>query len=157
MLTIKATTPVWRVAALATLVAAVTTELFGLAARALDVPMKAGNFAADHAEDIFVGAFAFSTILYGAIGTIVAVVLARKVQHPAQTWVILAGLGTLVSLIFPLTTTDDTTTATQVMLVVSHLIAAAVIIPPVAKRLSLVPATRASSAGTAAGPEVATS
>jgi hypothetical protein len=42
MLTIKATTPVWRVAALATLVAAVATELFGLAARASSAGTAAG-------------------------------------------------------------------------------------------------------------------
>lgn len=129
------TRPVWLVGAAALVAAAVVTEVYGLVARAIDIPMEAGSFGADEASDIFVGAFTMSTFTYGIPGIILAVVLARWTRQPARTWTIVALVALVLSLGGP-AAAGDTTTATKVMLGVSHFVAAAVIIPPVALRLS---------------------
>jgi hypothetical protein len=131
----SARTPVWRVSAAAALVAAVATELFGLVARAIDVPMEAGSFGAEHADKVFVGGFAFSTFVYCAIGTVVAAVVARRAKNPARTWVVIAVAGTALSLVFPIFA-GDTATATKVVLSLAHVLAALIVIPPVARRLA---------------------
>jgi Family of unknown function (DUF6069) len=130
-----ATLPVWRVGAMAGIAAAIATELFALAARAIDVPMEAGGMGASKAEAIPAGAFAFSTLIWTVIGTVVAVVLSRKAKHPAQIFVALALVATVASFALPLGA-GDTATATKVTLCLSHVVAAAILIPALALRLS---------------------
>ncbi|HWM20908.1 MAG TPA: DUF6069 family protein, partial [Ilumatobacteraceae bacterium] len=60
--------PLLRVGALAGVAAAVATELVAAVARVGDVSMKAGSIGADSSESIPVFGFAFSTLLWTAVG-----------------------------------------------------------------------------------------
>lgn len=124
----------WRVGAVASVVAAMVTVLFALGAKAIDIPLEAPALGEDTAERIPVGAFAVVTLMWSAVGTVLAVVLARRAKRPARTFVVTTVVLTLLSLVQPLTA--DTDTASQVTLALSHLVAAAVVIPPLALRLS---------------------
>jgi hypothetical protein len=64
--------PVWQVSYLAGLAASVVVEAWGLAARAIGVPMRAAGLGSQHATSITVGMF--------ALGTIPAV--ARRLSRP---------------------------------------------------------------------------
>jgi len=123
-----ATTPVWRVGAAASIVAAVATTLFAVAARAIDVPLEIED------ERIPSLGFAFLTLLWSVVGIILAVVLARKAKRPARTFLVTTVALTVLSFV-PIVTADATT-ATQVTLALSHLLAAAIVIPALAARLS---------------------
>lgn len=126
---------VWVVGALAGIAAAVLTEVFALGARALGVSMNAGAPGSGPATPIPVGAFAASTLISAAAGTVLAVVLVRAVRRPARTFVVTAGALTVLSLLSP-ALAADTSTSTKLVLGLSHLVAAAVVIPPLAVRLS---------------------
>ena len=130
-----AATPVWRVGALASVVAVVLTTLFALAAKDLDVSLEVDN------EAIPIIAFAYITLLFAAVGTVLAVVLARRAKRPARTFVVTTVALTALSLVPPLATADIDT-STRVTLSLSHLIAAAIVIPVLAARLSSVQGTR---------------
>lgn len=129
-----ATRPVWKVAAGATVVAAVATELFTLVARALDVPMRAADPGASAAKDIAVGGFAGAVLFWGLIGIALAVVLARKAKAPARTYAVTTITLTALSLLGPVFAAH-TELSTKIVLLVAHVIAAAVVIPPVTARL----------------------
>jgi hypothetical protein len=126
--------PVWLVSAFAGLAAAVATELYGLAARAVGIPMEAGNIGASVASPITVGMFAMGTLLCTFVGTVLAVVLARYAAHPARAYVRTTSVLVAVSFVSPLAA-GDTAISTKVMLVLAHCIAASIIIPIVARRL----------------------
>lgn len=129
------TTPVWRVGALATVAAAIVTELFALATKALGVPMEAGSPGGGAAAPIPVGGFAVSVLIWSAVGTVLAVILARRAKRPARTFVVTTVVLTVLSLASP-ALAGDTATSTKVVLALSHLVAAAVVIPLLALRLS---------------------
>ena len=133
--TTAASRPVWQVSALAGLIAAVATELYGLAARAAGVPMAAAGLGSAKATPITVGMFAMGTLICTFWGTILAVVLARHAAHPARIYVRATVTLTALSLAVPLSAAD-TAVSTKVMLAAAHLIAAAIIIPAVTRRLS---------------------
>ena len=128
--------PLWQVGLAAMVVAAVVAEVFGLLARAIDVPLEAPAMGGDEAEKIFVGGFVVATFFYGVIGIVVAVGLARWVSNAARTWLVVASVGTALSLIAPITA-KDTETATKVVLALSHLLVAAIMIPLIAQRLAV--------------------
>jgi hypothetical protein len=127
--------PLWQVGLAAMIVAAVAAEVFGLLARAIDVPLEAPAMGGDEAEKIFVGGFAVATFFYGVIGILVALGLARWASNPARAWLIVASVGTALSLLAPITA-EDTETATKVVLALSHLVVAAIMIPLIAQRLA---------------------
>ena len=129
------TRPVWKVGALATLTGAIVTEAFSLAARAIDIPMKAADPGAEAAKDIPVGGFAMAVVMWAAVGILLAVALARWARRPARTFVITTVTLTALSLVGPAVATH-TETATRVVLAVAHVVAAAVVIPPIARRLT---------------------
>src|SRR5882757_8373518 len=89
--------PIWLTSALAFLVAAVATEIYGLVARGAGIPMAAGNPGGDVATSITVGMFAMATLLIGVIATIFATVVARYASNPAgiylRTTVVLAAVS----------------------------------------------------------------
>jgi uncharacterized membrane protein len=130
-----AAAPVWRVGALASVVAVVLTTVFALAAKALDVSLEVDG------EAIPIIAFAYITLLFAAVGTVLAVVLARRAKRPARTFVVTTVALTALSLVPPLATADIDT-STRVTLSLSHLVAAAIVIPVLAARLSSVQRTR---------------
>jgi hypothetical protein len=130
-----ATRPVWLVSTLAGLAAAVATELFGLAARAVGVPMVAGSIGATVTEPITVGMFAMGTAISVFWGTILAVLLARYARRPARTyrWTTIA--LTVVSMAGPYLA-GATATSTKIMLGLAHVVAALIVIPVVTRRLA---------------------
>lgn len=127
--------PVWLVSVLAGLAAAGATELYGVAASAVDIPMSAGNIGASTSQPITVGMFAMGTLTCVFWGTVLAVLLGRYASRPARAYVWATVALTVGSLAGPLLA-GDTATSTKLMLAVAHLIAAAIVIPIVARRLS---------------------
>jgi CHASE2 domain-containing sensor protein len=114
--------------------AAAVTELFSLVARALDVPMRAADTGASTAKDIPVGGFAMAVLMWAVVGTVLAVVFARRAKAPAHTFVITTVVLIALSLLGPVLATH-TELSTKVVLFVAHLIAAAMVIPPLTTRL----------------------
>lgn len=128
------TRPVWLVGAAAGLAASVATELYGLAARAVGVPMEAGNVGAAEAEPITVGMFAMGTLISTFWGIVIALLLARFASRPSRTFVRVTIPLAVLSLAGPLAA-GDTALSTKLMLCVAHVLAAAIVIPMVAHRL----------------------
>lgn len=125
---------VWRVGAVATIAGAGVTELFSLVARALDVPMRAAAPGASSAKDIPVGGFAMAVLMWAAVGTVLAVVLARRARMPAHTFATTAIVLTALSLLGPVFA-SHTELSTKLVLFATHLLAAVVVIPPLTTRL----------------------
>jgi hypothetical protein len=134
-LTTALSRPVWQVSALAGLIAAVATEVYGLVARAAGVPMAAAGLGSAKATPITVGMFAMGTLICTFWGTVLALALARYTARPARIYVRVTIALTALSLAIPLSAAD-TTLATRLTLAAAHLIAAAIIIPLVTRRLS---------------------
>lgn len=130
-----ATTPVWRIGALAAIVAALATTAVAVLAKALGVPLMAAPQTADAAQAIPMSGFAMGTLLSTAIGTVLAVVLARRAKRPAQWFVAITAVLTVVSFAGPITT-GYATTATRLVLELTHVLAAAIVIPALAWRLA---------------------
>ena len=120
--------PVWRVGAVAGVTAAVATVVFALIAKAIDVPLEIER------DEIPALGFATITLLWSAVGTVMAAVMARRAKRPARTFVVTAIALTIVS--FVPVVNADATTATQVSLALAHLLAAAIVIPTLALRLA---------------------
>jgi hypothetical protein len=129
-----ATLPVWRVGALAALAAALATEIYGLAARAAGIPMKAGSIGAATADPITVGMFAKGTVICTSLGTVLAVVLAHRASHPARTFARTAVALTVLTFASP-AFAGDTAVSTKFTLAAAHVLAAAIVIPTLAHRL----------------------
>ena len=125
---------VWQVSYLSALVACLAVEVWGLAARAVGVPMRAAGLGSHHATSITVGMFAMGTLVVMFWYTFVVLLMARFAQAPERTYLrtTLPLLG--LSLVVPLTAAD-TPPSTKLTLCVAHLIAGAIIIPTVARRL----------------------
>ncbi|MET8912642.1 DUF6069 family protein [Micromonospora sp. NPDC004551] len=128
----------WLVSVLAGLAAATATELYGLAARAVGVPMEAGNIGASVSGPITTGMFAMGTAVSVFWGTILAVLLARCARHPARTYLWTTIALTTVSMAGPYLA-GATATSTKLMLALAHIVAAAIVIPVVTRRLSHAP------------------
>jgi hypothetical protein len=130
-----ARTPLWRVGALSGVVAAITAELFAQICKAFDVSMRAGSAGASTAEPIPFGGFAIATLMWAAVGIVLAIALARWAKHPSRTFVVTTVALTVLSFAAPITA-GATDTSTKIVLAVSHVVAAAVIIPALALRLA---------------------
>jgi len=136
--------PVWLVAVLATLAAAVVAESFTLLARGVGVEMVAAGIGEDEATAIPVGGVARSVVLWSLGGIALAVLLAhlarragRGLRRPARVFAACAGAFTVLSLAGP-GFAPHTADTTQAVLVCTHLLAGGVVIPVVARRLSFV-------------------
>jgi hypothetical protein len=127
--------PVWQVSYLAGLAASVVVETWGLAARAIGVPMRAAGVGSHHAGPITVGMFALGTMVVTFWFTFAVILVARFSKNPSRTYLRTALPLLVLSLAVPVTAAD-TAVSTKLTLAAAHLIAGAVIIPVVARRLS---------------------
>jgi hypothetical protein len=124
-----------RVGAIAGVAAAVATELVAAGARVSDVSMEAGGFGADTAEPIPVLGFAFATLLWTAVGIVMALAMTRWAKRPARTFTVTAVVLTIVSLVPP-ALAGSTTTGTKVILALTHVVAAAFVVPAIRHELT---------------------
>jgi hypothetical protein len=115
-------------------VAAVSTTLVAVVAKAADVPLRAAPRSADAGEAIPMNGFAFGTVTSVAVGIVLALVLRRFAKRPARTFTVVTIALTLVSFLGPITT-GHATTATRVVLQLTHVVAAAIVIPAMARTL----------------------
>ena len=127
--------PVLVAGAIAALAGAAVLYAYGTLAQALDVPMRAGEVGAGHAQAITPASFAAGVVFCTVAGTVLAMVLARCAAHPARAFLRTALVLVAISLVFPLAA-SHTATATRLTLALGHLIAAAVVIPVLTRRLS---------------------
>ncbi len=111
---------------------------YGTLAQALDVPMRAGEIGASHAQAITPASFAIGVVFCTVAGTILAMVLARRAAHPARAFLRTSLVLVAISLVFPLAA-SHTATETRLTLALGHLIAAAIVIPIIARRLTHAP------------------
>jgi peptidoglycan/LPS O-acetylase OafA/YrhL len=126
----SATTPkhVWRTGMLAGVTASVATSAVAAGAQALDVSFKVGG------EAIPVAGFAQLTFIGAVIGTILAVVLSRRANHPKRTFLTTTLVLTVLSIVPDVLA--DAHTSTRFTLALTHVVAAAIVIPALASRLS---------------------
>ena len=127
--------PVWQVSYLAGLAASVAVETWGLAARAVGVPMRAAGPGSHHATPVTVGMFATGTMVVTFWLTFAVILMARFSKHPRRTYLRTALPLLALSLAAPLTAADTPVSA-KLTLAAAHLIAGAIIIPVVARRLA---------------------
>jgi len=123
-----------RVGASAAVAAAVTAELFTLAARTAGVSMRAADPGAASAKLIPVGGIFMAVLMNAAGGLLVAVALRKWAKAPAKTFAVLATIYAVLSLLGPIFAAH-THAATKLVLLVAHVIAAAGIIPVVTATL----------------------
>lgn len=121
------TAPLWKTGVLAAVLAAVATTIVAAVAMGAGVPVEIDG------EPIMLVGFAELTLLFTAVGLVIAKALARWAARPRRTFtattVALTALSVVPDLTFP------ATTATRVVLIVTHLVAAAIVIPAVARSL----------------------
>ncbi len=127
--------PVWQASSLAGLAASAAVEIWGLAARAAGVPMRAAGLGSHHATPVTVGMFAMGTMVVTFWFTFAVILMARFAKNPRRAYLRTALPLLALSLAVPLTAAD-TAVSTRITLAAAHLIAGAVIIPVVARRLS---------------------
>jgi hypothetical protein len=97
--------------------------------------MLAGMPGAHHATKIAAATPGLMTLICAAIGTVLAVALARWAKRPARAFTVTTVALTFVSLIDPVFA-GATAPATKITLACAHLLAAAIVIPALARRLS---------------------
>jgi hypothetical protein len=117
-----------RAGALGGFAAAAATELVAAVARVSDVSMRAGGIGAESSEPIPVLGFAVATLLWTAVGTGIALAMARWAKHPARTFTITAIVLTIVSFAGPVLA-GHTTMGTKIILELTHVVAALIVIP----------------------------
>ena len=127
--------PVWQVSYLAGVAASVVVETWGLAARAIGVPMRAAGLGSHHATPVTIGMFAMGTMVVTFWFTFAVILMARFSRNPRRAYLRTALPLLALSLAVPITVAD-TAISTKLTLAAAHLIAGAVIIPVVARRLS---------------------
>ena len=110
---------------------------YGALARALSVPMRAGELGASHAQAITPASFASGVVFCTVAGTILAMILAARAADPARVFVRTTVILVAVSLVFPLAA-SHTAASTRLTLALGHLIAAAIVIPILTLRLTQV-------------------
>ncbi|MGZ4735635.1 MAG: DUF6069 family protein [Acidimicrobiia bacterium] len=128
--TAKTGTPrkLWKTGAVAGVSASVATTAFAALALAVDVPLTVGG------KSIPVAGFAQLTLIASIIGTILAMVLARRARQPQRTFVVTTVGLTALSIIPDVLA--DASTSTRITLAISHVLAAVIVIPALASRLS---------------------
>ena len=108
---------------------------YGTLAQALDVPLRAGEIGARHAQAITPASFAAGVVFCTVAGTILAMVLARRAAHPARAFLRTSLVLVAISLVFPLAA-SHAATSTRLTLALGHLVAAAIVIPILTRRLA---------------------
>jgi hypothetical protein len=114
----------------ASLAAAASTALAAGLAMALGVDFE----LPDGGESIPVAGFAVVTLVFSAVGLLLAAALRRWSRRPASMFVRVAVTLTVASLVPPFL--QDASSATVLSLVILHVLAAAIVIPVVARRLA---------------------
>jgi hypothetical protein len=123
--------PLWQVGLAAALVAAATSVLVYLAARAAGVPMELTEVFEDHYARMPVMNMAWGALLEGGVaGTVLAAACRRWARRPRSVFVALAMVGLVASFALPIF--SDASTATKVVLSISHVVVAAIIVPALA-------------------------
>jgi hypothetical protein len=116
-----------RTGATATVLAAVATAAVAAAAPAVGLSLAVAG------TPIPPSGFATLTVIFSAIGLLIALVLRRFARHPRTVWLRTTVALTALSLVPDVFA--DAATTTKVLLMVTHLVAAAIVIPAVARRL----------------------
>jgi len=101
--------PVWLVGAVSGVAAALATTAVALGAKALDVPMKAAPRTEEVGRAIPLSGYAMGTLLCTAIGTVLAIALARLARRPATIFLVATIVLTVASFAGPITTGHATT------------------------------------------------
>jgi hypothetical protein len=117
-----------RSGAMAGVVAAVATTGVAAVADAIGVPIKIGG------EAIPTAGFAQLTLVFSAIGIVMASVMARRSAHARATFVKVTLVLTALS--FVPDVLADAQTATKLTLILTHVVGAAIVIPALASRLT---------------------
>lgn len=78
--------------------------------------------------------FAVLTVVFSAVGLVLALVLARSVRRPRTVFVRTTVVLTALSLVPDVLV--DAAPATRVLLMLAHVVAAAIVVPAIARRLS---------------------
>jgi low temperature requirement protein LtrA len=121
-----------RTSGLAILIAGIANTVLGVGADAAGVAMAVKGFGADVRESIPVFAYFVSTIIGGAVGFVLMLIMKRS-GATKKTFFIVTGVLTVISLVSPLTA--DASSGTKIVLEVLHVVAAAIIIPALARGL----------------------
>jgi peptidoglycan/LPS O-acetylase OafA/YrhL len=122
------TKSLWKTGAVAGVAASVATTAVAALAQAADVSLEISGKA------IPLAGFAQLTLVAALIGTIMAVVMARRASRPRHTFVVTTVALTALSVIPDVLA--DASTSTRCVLALTHLVAAAIVIPALASRLS---------------------
>jgi hypothetical protein len=112
----------------ATVAAAAATAVVAAAGAAV------GISTAISGAEIPVPGFATLTVMFSALGLVIAVALRRFARTPRVTW--LRTTIALTALSFVPDLLADAAVPTKVLLILTHVVAAAIVIPAVARRLS---------------------
>lgn len=107
---------------------------YGAAARALSVPMHAGDPGASTAQPLSPLNFSVGVVFCTIFGTVLVALLCRYASRPRGTFLRAAGALVAVSLVFPIAA-SHTEAATRVCLALAHLVAAAIVVPQLARAL----------------------
>ncbi|MEU8356258.1 DUF6069 family protein [Nonomuraea sp. NPDC048882] len=78
--------------------------------------------------------FAVLTVIFSAVGLVLALVLARSVGRPRTIFVRTTMVLTVLSLVPDVLV--DAAPGTRVLLMMTHVVAAAIVVPAIARRLS---------------------
>jgi hypothetical protein len=127
--------PVAVTGAIAALAGAAVLYAYGTVAKALDVPLRAGEMGASHAQALTPASFATGVVFCTVAGTILAMVLTRCAAHPARVFLRTSLVLVAISLVFPLAA-SHAATSTRLTLALGHLVAAAIVVPILAGRLT---------------------
>jgi bacteriorhodopsin len=127
-----ATKAIVRTGGLAILGAGIANTILGLGADAAGVAMAVKGFGSDVRETIPVFAYFVSTMIGGAVGLLLLLLMKRK-GVAKKTFYIVTGVLTIISFISPLTA--DASSGTKIVLELLHVVAAAIIIPALARGL----------------------
>ena len=130
--TVRTTTSnrsIWRHAAVGALAASAATSAVAAIADAAGVSLDVNG------EPIPVAGFATMTLLFTAVGFLIAVAIRRWASNPRRTFVRTTVVLTALSFL-PDLFVSGAAAETRVTLMVTHLVAAAIFIPAIASRLS---------------------
>ena len=125
---------VWRAGALAAIVGAAVSAVYGALLDVGGIPMLAGGPGASEATTIGLRSFVEGTVILTALVTVLAFVFVRRSRRPRHAFVVTTVSLTLLSLSLPLAA-GATALSTKLTLALGHLVVAAVVIPIIARRL----------------------
>jgi hypothetical protein len=129
------TRPVWLVGVIAAAAGAAATALFAALAKAADVPLEVASASGEQPEAIPVAGFATAVLIASVVGILLALAFDRWAKRPARTFLVVATVLSVVSLVTPVLA-QEATTATRVVLALSHVVAAAVVVTIITARLA---------------------